>query len=411
MGALTESIKARFDALQPVLDERSRRLWAGAEAKAIGRGGIARVVESTGISRDTVRAGLKEVQAGVFPAERARGERLRRRGGGRKPLAEHDPELLVALERKLDPVTRGDPMGPLCWTCRSAARLAAELRSEGHAVSERSVNRLLHALGYSLQANRKTLEGRQHADRDAQFQHIYQRVQEFQSAGQPVVSVDTKKKELVGRYRNGGREWCRQGQPEEVQVPDFPDEELGKAIPYGVYDLTANAGWVSVGVDPDTSEFAVETLRRWWRKMGSQAYPGAERLLITCDGGGSNSSRGRLWNLELQGLADELGLRVAVCHFPPGTSKWNKIEHRMFCHSTQNWRGRPLVCREVVVNLIGAVTTKDGLTIRSELDASRYEAGRKVTDEEMESLSINRDAFHGEWNYILAPRAKNDDLI
>ena len=411
MGALTESIKARFDALRPVLDERSRRLWAGAEAKAIGRGGIARVVESTGISRDTVRAGLKEVQAGALAAERARGERLRRPGGGRKPLAEHDPELLVALERKLDPVTRGDPMGPLCWTCRSAARLAAELRSEGHAVSERSVNRLLHVLGYSLQANSKTLEGRQHPDRDAQFQHIYQQVREFQGAGQPVVSVDTKKKELVGRYRNGGREWCRQGQPEEVQVHDFPDKELGKAIPYGVYDLTANAGWVSVGVDHDTSEFAVETLRRWWRKMGSQAYPGAGRLLITCDGGGSNSSRGRLWKLELQGLADELGLRVAVCHFPPGTSKWNKIEHRMFCHITQNWRGRPLVCREVVVNLIGAVTTKEGLTIRSELDENSYEVGRKVTDEKMKSISINRDAFNGEWNYVLAPRAQSDDLV
>ena len=411
MGALTESIKARFDALQPVLDERSRRLWAGAEANAIGRGGIARVVESTGISRDTVRAGLKEVQAGVLVAVRAGGERLRRPGGGRKPLAEHDPELLAALERKLDPLTRGDPRGPLCWTCRSAARLAAELRSEGHAVSERSVNRLLHALGYSLQANRKTLEGRQHPDRDAQFQHIYQRVQEFQGAGQPVVSVDTKKKELVGRYRNGGREWCRQGQPEEVQVPDFPDEELGKAIPYGVYDLTAKAGWVSVGMDPDTSEFAVETLRRWWREMGSRAYPGAERLLITCDGGGSNSSRGRLWKLELQGLADELGLGVSVSHFPPGTSKWNKIEHRMFSHITQNWRGRPLVCREVVVNLIGAVTTKEGLTIRSEPDENCYAAGRKVTDEEMESLSINRDAFHGEWNYTLAPRAINGDII
>ena len=272
-------------------------------------------------------------------------------------------------------------------------------------MSGRSVNRLLHGLGYSLQSNRKTLEGRQHPDRDAQFQHIYDRVREFQGKGQPVVSVDTKKKELVGQYRNGGREWHPKGQPEAVKVHDFPDKKLGKAVPYGVYDLTANAGWVSVGVDHDTSEFAVEALRRWWRKMGRGAYAGAERLLVTCDGGGSNSSRGRLWKVELQGLADELGLQISISHFPPGTSKWNKIEHRMFCHITQNWRGRPLVSHEVVVNLIGAVTTKGGLTIRSELDENRYETGRKITDEEMEGLSITREEFHGEWNYTLMPRS------
>ena len=408
MPPLSESIKARFEALQPVLDEKTRRLWAGAEAWAIGRGGIARVSESTGMSRDTVRTGLREVQAGAAAVGGAGSGRLRRAGGGRKRLAERDPELLVALEGKLDPVTRGDPMSPLRWTCLSAARLAEALRADGHQVSGRSVNRLLHALGYSLQANRKTLEGRQHPDRDAQFEYIYQQVQAFQSAGQPVISVDTKKKELVGQYRNGGREWRPQGQPEEVQVHDFPDQELGKAIPYGVYDVTANAGWVSVGIDHDTSEFAVETLRRWWRRMGRQAYPRAERLLITCDGGGSNSSRSRLWKLELQGLADELGLRVSVCHFPPGTSKWNKIEHRMFCHITQNWRGRPLVCREVVVNLIGAVRTKEGLTIQSELDENRYETGRKVSDEELARLSIDCATFHGEWNYTLAPRSQND---
>ena len=408
MRALTESIKARFEALQPVLDEKTRRLWAGAEAQAIGRGGIARVSEATGMSRDTVRAGLRAVQAGAAAVSSAGGGRLRRPGGGRKGLAERDPELLRALENKLDPATRGDPMSPLRWTCLSAARLAEALRADGHAVSGRSVNRLLHALGYSLQANRKTLEGRQHPDRDAQFQYIYRQVQVFQNAGQPVISVDTKKKELVGQYRNGGREWRPQGQPEEVQVHDFPDQELGKAIPYGVYDVTANAGWVSVGIDHDTSEFAVETLRRWWQKMGRQAYPGAERLLVTCDGGGSNSSRSRFWKLELQGLADELGLRVSVCHFPPGTSKWNKIEHRMFCHITQNWRGRPLVCREVVVNLIGAVTTKEGLTIQSELDENRYDTGRKVSDEQLETLSIARASFHGEWNYTLAPRSQND---
>ena len=408
MGARVERIKARFDALQPVLDERSRRIWAGAEAQAIGRGGIARVSEATGLARDTVRAGLREVRAGAAGGARIAGGRLRRPGGGRKSLVERDPELLAALDRKLDPVTRGDPMSPLRWTCLSAAKLAAALCAEGHAVSGRSVNRLLHRLGYSLQANRKKLEGRQHPDRDAQFRRIHRKVQQFQDAGQPVISVDTRKKELVGSYRNGGREWRPKGQPEEVKVHDFPDKERGKAIPYGVYDLAANAGWVSVGADHDTSEFAVETLRRWWRKMGASAYPRAERLLITCDGGGSNGSRSRLWKLELQGLADELRLRISVCHFPPGTSKWNKIEHRMFCHITQNWRGRPLVCREVVVNLIGAVTTKEGLTIQSELDENRYETGRKVTDKEMASLRIERDTFHGEWNYTFTPRPLND---
>ncbi len=408
MRGQAESIKVKFDALQPLLDERTRRIWAAVEAKALGQGGISRVAEATGMSRNTVRSGLRELEAGAVAVAPGEGERLRRPGGGRKRLTERDPQLAEALERKLDPVTRGNPMGPLRWTCCSAARLAEELWAEGHAVSERTVNRLLHVLGYSLQANRKTLEGRQHPDRDAQFLYINRRVQEFQSRGEPVVSVDTKKKELVGPYRNGGREWRPQGQPEEVQVHDFPDEELGKAVPYGIYDMAANVGWVSVGVDHDTSEFAVETLRRWWREMGQQpAYPGAGRLLVTCDGGGSNSSRSRLWKLELQGLADELGLRVAVCHFPPGTSKWNKIEHRMFCHITQNWRGRPLVSREVVVNLIGAVTTKGGLTIRSELDENRYATGRKVTDEQFERLSLQRDSFHGEWNYTLSPRSHN----
>ena len=366
----------------------------------MGRGGISRVAEATGLSRSTIRVGLEELEAG--PGEP--GARLRRTGGGRKAATEKDPGLAVALERKLEPVTRGDPMGPLRWTCRSAERLAQELTAEGHAVSERTVNRMLHGLGYSLQANRKTLEGKQHADRDAQFDYISRRVQEFQAGGQPVVSVDAKKKELLGPYRNGGREWRPKGQPEEVDVHDFPDKELGKAIPYGVYDLTANAGWVSVGVDHDTAEFAVETLRRWWREMGQAAYPEGERLLITADGGGSNSSRSRLWKVELQGLADTLGLRISVCHFPPGTSKWNKIEHRMFCHITQNWRGRPLVSREVVVNLIGSVSTKGGLAIRSELDESSYETGRKVTPEQINALSIKRDKFHGEWNYTLTPR-------
>lgn len=388
-----------------MFDEPTRRLWAAAEARSIGRGGVTRVAEATGMSRSTVRAGLKELDSGgLTPQESTRSGRLRSRGGGRKALIEHDPDLVSALERQLDPVTRGDPMGPLRWTCSSAARLAQRLRADGHPVSERTVNRLLHQLGYSLQANRKTLEGRQHPDRDAQFRRIDRRVRAFQRLGQPVISVDTKKKELIGPYRNGGREWCPKGRPKEVKVHDFIDRELGKAIPYGVNDLTANAGWVSVGVDHDTAEFAVETVRRWWRQMGRHTYPDAKRLLVTADGGGSNSRRSRRWKFELQKLADALGLCISVFHFPPGTSKWNKIEHRMLCHITENWRGQPLVSHEVVVNLIGATSTKGGLTIRSALDEGRYPTGRQVTDEQLSALSIKRDVFHGEWNYSVSPR-------
>jgi hypothetical protein len=402
---LTQDIGAKYTTLQPLLDERARRLWAAVEARAIGRGGIIRVAEATGLSRGTIRAGLRELDAPAPADERQPPTgRLRRPGGGRKPLVDHDPDLLRDLEALVDPVTRGDPMSPLRWTCKSAAKLAEGLRSRGHTASERTVNRLLHGLGYSLQANRKTIEGKDHPDRDAQFQYINRRVKAFQRQGQPVVSVDTKKKELVGRYRNGGREWQPKGEPEEVKVHDFIDKDLGKAIPYGVYDLAADAGWVSVGVDHDTAEFAVESLRRWWRNMGGRVYPQAKRLLITADGGGSNGSRCRLWKVELQGLADETGLSVSVCHFPPGTSKWNKIEHRMFCHITENWRGRPLVSREVVVNLIGSTTTKTGLEIRAELDAGSYPVGREVTEQQMEGLSIKREKFHGEWNYTMRPR-------
>jgi hypothetical protein len=404
-NATVQSIKAKYTSLEPVLDERARRLWAAAEARAIGRGGITWVAEATGLSRVTIRAGLSQLGRPVTPTGReAADDRLRRPGGGRKPLTDHDTDLLPALETLVDPETRGDPMSPLRWTCKSAAKLAAELQALGHAVSERTVNRLLHVLGYSLQGNRKTIEGKGHPDRDAQFQYINRRVKAFQRQGQPVVSVDAKKKELVGQFRNGGREWQPEGQPEEVEVYDFAKKDLGKAIPYGVYDQTANAGWVSVGVDHDTAEFAVETLRRWWRNMGSRVYPGAKRLLITADGGGSNGRRCRLWKVELQGLADEIGLRISVCHFPPGTSKWNKIEHRMFCHITENWRGRPLVSREVVVNLIAHTTTKTGLAIRSVLDEGSYPTGRAVSDEQMEGLSIRQDKFHGEWNYTLLPR-------
>jgi len=402
----TQAITAKFAILSPLLDERARRLWAAAEARAIGRGGISQVAEATGLSRATIRAGVQELARPVAaPEPQTPVERVRRPGGGRKPLGVHDPHLLRALETLVDPVTRGDPMSLLRWTCKSAAKLAAALQTQGHVVSERTVNRLLHDLGYSLQANRKTLEGRAHPDRDAQFQYINRRAKAFQGQGQPVVSVDTKKKELVGQFRNSGREWHPQGQPEEVQVHDFPNEALGKVIPYGVYDEATNSGWVSVGIDHDTAAFAVETVRRWWRYMGSKVYPRAKRLLITADGGGSNGSRCRLWKVELQQLADEIGLHISVCHFPPGTSKWNKIEHRMFCHITENWRGRPLVSREVVVNLIGHTTTKTGLAIRSELDENRYPTGREVTAQQMESLAIKQDKFHGEWNYTIQPRA------
>ena len=403
-NAVTEMVRTKFAALKPFLDERSRRRWAAVEARALGRGGIERVTEATGLSRTTIRAGLKELAEPL--ADEASAGRLRARGGGRRRLSDHDPGLMAALERLIDPVTRGDPQGPLLWTSASAAHLARELEASGHRVSERTVNRLLHEAGYSLQANQKTLEGRQHPDRDAQFRRINRRVRAFQRLGQPVVSVDTKKKELVGAYRNGGREWRPKGRPLSVNVHDFPDKDLGKAIPYGVYDVTHNMGWVSVGVDHDTAAFAVETLRRWWHRMGRCAHPKAHRLLVTADGGGSNSSRNRLWKWELQRFADDTGLRVSVCHFPPGTSKWNKIEHRMFCHITENWRGRPLTSHEAVVNLISHTTTRRGLSIRSELDRNEYPTGRPVTDEQIASLSLQRDRFHGEWNYTLLPRLK-----
>src|SRR3954464_3431803 len=401
---LTQVVAAKHITLKPLLDARARRLWAAVEARSLGRGGIIRVAEATGLARATIRAGLKELDLPTPDDDGPlSGGRLRPPGAGRKPLTEHDPDLLRELEKLVDPVTRGDPMSPLRWTCKSAEKLAEGLRSRGHVVSERTVNRFLHDLGYSLQANRKTIEGKGHPDRDAQFQHINRRVKAFQRQGQPVVSVDAKKKELVGRFRNGGREWQPRGQPEEVEVYDFAKKGLGKAIPYGIYDQTANTGWVSVGIDHDTSEFAVETLRRWWRKMGSRVYPQSTRLLITADGGGSNGSRCRLWKVELQRLASETGLRISVCHFPPATSKWNKIEHRMFCHITENWRGRPLVSREVVVNLIGHTTTRTGLAIRSELDEGSYPTVRKVSDEQMKGLPIKRDKFHGEWNYSILP--------
>jgi hypothetical protein len=395
-----ERLERVFGALGPVLDERTRRAVAAAEARALGYGGVSLVARVTGLARSTLRRGIDELEA---PAAAAPVDRVRRRGGGRKCLVVHDPTLLADLEALVDPVTRGDPESPLRWTSKSLAKLAAALGERGHRVSARKVGDLLRGLDYRLQATRKTLEGADHPDRDAQFEYINAQAQAFQQRGQPVISVDTKKKELVGAFKNGGREWQPAGRPEAVRVHDFPSQALGRAIPYGVYDLGANAGWVSVGTDHDTAEFAVETIRRWWQQMGASTYAGATDLLITADGGGSNSSRSRLWKVALQRLADETGLRVTVCHFPPGTSKWNKIEHRLFAHITQNWRGRPLVSHDVVVNLIGSTTTSAGLRVRAALDPARYPTKQQVPDDALARVQLHPASFHGEWNYAIHP--------
>jgi transposase len=403
-------IGSKYRALAGRLDEATLRLWAAVEARTLGRGGVSTVAKAIGISRTTIYAGLEELELASSPSGSAGspaaavGRRVRAKGGGRKRLTDKDATLLRDLDALVEPTARGDPMSPLRWTCKSTPRLAQELAERGHEVSQRSVCDLLAQLDYSLQSTRKTREGSHHPDRDAQFQHIATMAAQYQAAGDPVISVDTKKKELVGDFKNGGREWQPKGRPEQVRVHDFVDPELGKVAPYGVYDVAANQGWVSVGIDHDTAEFAVESIRRWWKEMGHPRYPQARRLLITADGGGSNGYRVRLGRLQLQKLADELALTIQVCHLPPGTSKWNKIEHRMFCHITNNWRGRPLVSREVVVNLIGSTTTDTGLHIRSQLDENTYEAGIKVSDEELAELAIERDEFHGEWNYRLRPR-------
>jgi hypothetical protein len=399
------ALRQKFQLLRPILTERMRRHWAASEALTLPRGGISLVAEATGLSRTTVRAGMRELRQG--PAREAGQQdpqRSRRPGGGRHLVEADDPTLLRDLERLVDPATRGDPMSPLRWTCKSTRTLAAELRRQGHDLSHETVALLLQHLGYSLQANRKTREGTAHPDRNAQFEFISARVRAFQKRGQPVVSVDTKKKELIGDFKNGGAEWQPEGEPEEVRAKDFPDKRLGKGIPYGVYDLTCNKGWVSVGIDHDTAAFATETIRRWWEEMGRRAYPQATELLLTADGGGSNGSRNRLWKVCLQRVADDLGLKVSVCHFPPGTSKWNKIEHRMFCHITRNWRGRPLASRAVVVNLIGSTRTEAGLEIHAELDEKEYATGVKVTDEELAEVRIKKNEFHGEWNYTILPK-------
>jgi hypothetical protein len=403
------TIRAKFESLRPFLDERRRRLWAATEALALGRGGVTVVAQATALRRNTIHAGIRDLQtrapvAAGEPALSGPDPRVRGPGGGRKALTAHDPALLRDLEALVEPVTRGDPMSPLRWTCKSTRQLATELGRQGHRVSHQTVAELLHGLDYSLQGNRKTKEGAAHPDRDAQFTYLNGQVRAFQERGQPVISVDTKKKELVGDFKNGGREWRPAGHPEPVRVHDFVDRELGKAIPYGVYDLAANQGWVSVGMDHDTPAFAVQSVRRWWEEMGRPVYPQATELLITADGGGSNGSRARLWKTELQRLADETGLRITVCHFPPGTSKWNKIEHRMFCHITQNWRGRPLVSHEVIVRLIGSTTTRAGLTIRADLDTGTYPTGVKVTDAALAAVRIEPAGFHGDWNYTIVPR-------
>jgi hypothetical protein len=400
-------IRQKFDLLKPGLNERMRRLWAAAEAQGFGWGGITAVAAATGLAPTTIRAGIGELQqpgTEASPSATLPGGRIRRLGGGRRPLIEQDPSLLADLESLVEPLTRGDPESPLRWTCKSTGKLAAELQAQGHKVSASKVGELLHVLRYSLQANCKTREGSSHPDRDAQFEHINARSQTFLAAAQPVISVDCKKKELLGDFKNGGREWQPKGQPEEVRVHDFVDKKLGKAIPYGVYDLSSNSGWVSVGVDHDTASFAVETVRRWWQQMGKPLYPQAEELLVVADSGGSNSARSRLWKTQMQQLADETGLRIAISHLPPGTSKWNKIEHRMFSFITLNWRGRPLLSHEVIVNLIGSTITQMGLRIQAELDTNLYPTGQKVSDEELAAVQLQRDPFHGEWNYVILPR-------
>jgi hypothetical protein len=402
-----ESVGLRFRSLSSFVDERMRRLVAAAESAAIGYGGVSLVARATGVSRRAITEGLKELSQQKVSGEPLRSQsRIRRKGAGRKRTVDKDPALREDLDRLVDPETRGDPESPLRWTCKSVRKLAEELRREGHAVSHQTVAELLHEMDYSLQANQKKLEGSQHADRNQQFQHINRKAQRYLKQGEPVISVDTKKKELVGNFKNPGREWHPQGQPEQVRVHDFEirQPENGKVAPYGVYDLGRNAGWVSVGVDHDTAEFAVESIRRWWRWMGRRGYPKAQRLLITADSGGSNGARVRLWKWELQQLADETGLEISVCHFPPGTSKWNKIEHRLFSFISQNWRGKPLISHQVIIDLIAATTTTTGLTVKSKIDTNFYEKGLKVSDQQMAELQLRREKFHGDWNYKLLPR-------
>lgn len=401
---IEEMLQAKYEQLAPYLNETSKRIWAAVEALSLGHGGVTSISRATGLSRTTIHAGIDELahsQTEAFAVEDY--GVVRRKGGGRKSITESDPTVLEDLEQLIDPATRGDPESPLRWTTKSTTKLAQELQAMGHQVSQRTVCGLLWEMGYSLQSNQKTQEGKNHVDRDAQFKQISQSVKQFQHRQQPVISVDAKKKELIGNYKQQGVEWEPKGEPMVVKSHDFADKQLGKVIPYGVYDLSLNQAWVSVGIDHDTAQLAVTTIGQWWEQMGQALYPTATELLITADCGGSNGYRTRLWKWELQQLATKLGLTLHVCHFPPGTSKWNKIEHRLFAQITQNWRGRPLVSREVVVNLIANTTTTTGLKVMAALDEGHYPTGIEITDEQFHSINLEKDNFHGEWNYKILP--------
>jgi len=405
---LEEIISKKYNLLKPFLDEKSKRLFAAAEALSIGKGNISIVSRATGISENTIKKGCNELESGKVGTSETPipDDKIRAPGGGRKKSVEKDPTLLSDLETLIEPTSRGDPESPLRWTSKSLRKLAKELQKIGHKVSHARVADMLHMLGYSLQANKKTIEGTEHPDRDDQFKHINEKCKTFQDEKQPVISVDSKKKELIGNFKNSGRELRPKKDPIPVNVHDFEDKELGKVNPYGVYDIANNEGWVNVGIDNDTASFAVESIRRWWNMMGCKLYPEAKKLMITADCGGSNGYRVRLWKVELQKLADEIGLEISVCHFPPGTSKWNKIEHRLFSQITMNWRGKPLTSYEVVVNLIAATTTSKGLEVKCVLDTNNYPKGIKIDKKRVEELDIIRDEFHGEWNYTFKPRNK-----
>lgn len=399
-GKQLRAIQEKYRAMCNILDERGRRVWAAAEAQSLPFG-VSLVAKATGMSRTTIYAGMQEVSARRWPTA-TRG-RSRKQGGGRKPLVHHHPDLLKALDELVEPTARGDPESPLRWTCKSTRHLAAELQRQGYHIGDRKVADLLHQMRYSLQANAKTIEGAQHPDRNAQFEYLNAQARAFLRRGLPVISVDTKKKELIGNFKNAGREWQPQGQPEETLVHDFEDKDLGKAIPYGVYDVGRNSGWVSVGLDHDTSDFAVDSILSWWKYMGHKTYPEARELLILADAGGSNGTRSRLWKMAVQRLAHATGLGIMVCHFPPGTSKWNKIEHRMFSFITQNWRGRPLVSYETIVNLIGSTKTGTGLKVKAKLSRKKYPTGIKVSEAELAKVNLKPAEFHGEWNYSIWP--------
>jgi len=401
VGGDEATLTEKFSVMWPHLDERQRRLLVGAEARSLGRGGMTAAARASGLSLPTVRKAMRELAGDAASLTGAR-----RPGGGRKRLVAVDPQVPAVLERLVDPDTRGDPESPLRWTTKSTRQLSRALGAAGHPASRNRVAELLHAAGYSLQGNRKTIEGRQHPDRDAQFGYINRLAAVHLTAGWPVVSVDTKKKELVGEFQNTGRQWRPKGRPVKATVHDFPDPAVGKAVPYGVYDIGANEGFVSVGQDGDTAAFAVQTLRRWWQAVGQGAYPQARRLLVCADAGGSNGCRLRLWKVELGRLAEETGLKITVCHFPPGTSKWNKIEHRLFAQITSNWRGEPLTSHEVIVDLIGATTTETGLRVRAERDTGTYPRGIKVSDEQLAAVRLQRHHFHGDWNYTVRPRPR-----